>query len=46
LRRIDPSLVPNKAPAIGGPKGGAMTADDVEKLKRQFMEQLKQKEHH
>jgi predicted negative regulator of RcsB-dependent stress response len=46
LRRIDPGLVPNKAPAIGGPKGGAMTADEIEKLKRQLMEQLKQKEHH
>jgi predicted negative regulator of RcsB-dependent stress response len=46
LRRIDPSLVPAKAPAIGGPKGGSMTADEIEKLKRQIMESMKQKEHH
>ena len=43
LRRIDPSLVPNKDPAIGGPKGGSMTADELEKLKRKLQEAMKQK---
>ncbi len=43
LRRIDPSLVPAKTPTLGGPKGGAMTADEIEKIKRQLQDALKQK---
>jgi tetratricopeptide (TPR) repeat protein len=46
LRRIDPSLVPNKAPVIGGPKGDVKTSEEIERIKRQLMEQLKQKDHH
>jgi tetratricopeptide (TPR) repeat protein len=48
LRRIDPSLVPAKTPVIGGPKGSAMTKEQIEKLirmKREAMEK-KTEEHH
>ncbi len=38
LRRIDPSLVPAKAPVMGGAKGGAMTKDELEKAMRQLQE--------
>ena len=38
LRRIDPSLVPAKAPVIGGSKGGAMTKEELEKAMRQLQE--------
>ncbi len=43
LRRIDPSMVPQKAPAIGGPKGNSMTGDELEKLKRKLQEAMQQK---
>ncbi len=43
LRRIDPSLVPAKAASMGGPKGGAMTGEEIEKLKRKLQEAMKQK---
>ena len=44
LRRIDPSLVPVKGPTtMGGPKGGSMTAEEIEKLKRKLQEAMKQK---
>jgi hypothetical protein len=38
LRRIDPTLVPAKAPVIGGAKGGAMTKEELEKAMRQLQE--------
>jgi tetratricopeptide (TPR) repeat protein len=40
LRRIDPTLVPNKTP-MGGPKG-ALTPDQLEKLKRQLEEKMRE----
>ena len=43
LRRIDPSLVPAKTPTLGGPKGGSMTPDELERLKRKLQEAMKQK---
>jgi tetratricopeptide (TPR) repeat protein len=42
LRRIDPSSVPAKTPsAIGGPKGGSVTQDDLEALRRRWEESMK-----
>jgi predicted negative regulator of RcsB-dependent stress response len=41
LRRIDPSLVPTKGPTLGGPKGGSMTPEEIEKIKRQLEEAVK-----
>ncbi len=41
LRRIDPSLVPEKAPTLGGPKGGSMSPDELERLKRKYEEMMK-----
>jgi predicted negative regulator of RcsB-dependent stress response len=44
LRRIDPSLVPDKAPVIGGPKGGSMSADELDKLRRKYEEMMKKQQ--
>ncbi len=46
LRRIDPSLVPEKAPLIGGPKGGSMSPDEIDKLRRKYEEMMKNKGEH
>jgi hypothetical protein len=44
LRRIDPSLVPAKAPMLGGAKGGALTPEQYEKLKRQYEEMMRKQQ--
>ena len=44
LRRIDPSLVAAKAPPLGGPKGGAVTQDEMDRLKRQLEEAVKKQQ--
>src|SRR6185437_4668144 len=41
LRRIDPDLVPNKAPVLGGPKGNAKSPEELEKMRRLFEEAMK-----
>ena len=47
LRRIDPSLVPEKPPVIGGPKGGSMSPDELDKLRRKYEEMMKKAgDHH
>lgn len=43
LRKLDPSLVPNKAPVIGGAKGNAVSADQMEKIQR-MIEDMKKKQ--
>ena len=34
LRRIDPSLVPTPAPVLGGPKGGSLSPEEIDKIRR------------
>jgi hypothetical protein len=43
LGAIDPSLVPAKQPVMGGPKGGALTPEELDKLRRQFQEAMEKK---
>jgi len=46
LRRIDPALVTPKTPAGGGAKGGGHSQEEIEKIQKQLIEQLKQKDPH
>jgi hypothetical protein len=50
LRRIDPSLVPQKAAIGGGAKGGSMSQEEIERAIKKFKENLekqaKEKEKH
>jgi hypothetical protein len=47
LRRIDPSLVPEKEPAFGGPKGGNLSREELERRMKMMEESMKQKgDHH
>ena len=46
LRRIDPALIPNKAPTVGGGgKGNAITPEDLERLKKKMQEAAQKKPH-
>ncbi len=48
LRKIDPSLVPTKAPLMGGAKGDAVSPEQLEKIKKMLEEAAKKKtdDHH
>jgi hypothetical protein len=43
LRKIDPSLVPTKAPLMGGAKGDSITPEQMEKIKKVLEEAAKKK---
>jgi hypothetical protein len=43
LRKIDPALVPTKAPLMGGAKGDAISPEQMEKIKKVLEEAAKKK---
>ncbi|MFO0758734.1 MAG: tetratricopeptide repeat protein [Byssovorax sp.] len=43
LRKIDPSLVPTKTPLLSGPKGGAITPEEMDKIRKQLEDLAKKK---
>jgi tetratricopeptide (TPR) repeat protein len=45
LRRIDPSLVPPR-PALGGPKGNALSAEELERIRKMLRDAAEKKQPH
>ena len=43
LRKIDPALVPTKAPLMGGAKGDSISPEQMEKIKKVLEEAAKKK---
>jgi hypothetical protein len=43
LRQLDPSLVPNQQPAMGGSKGNSMSPDDMQKIQKMLEDAAKKK---